>query len=186
MNLSIPIPVRVRLEEPGDVEAIRRINELAFGGVTEADVVDVLRGAGAVALSMVAVADGDAIGGAAADGEVVGHALFSPVTIDSGRVRTSALGLGPMAVRPDLQRRGVGTVLIDCCLEHLRAAGYEAVVVVGHPAYYPRFGFLPASKWALRWEADVSDEAFMALELRAGALSGVSGAVRYRPEFAEV
>ena len=184
MSLSAPIPVCVRLEEPGDVAAIRRINELAFCGVTEAELVEVLREAGAVALSMVAVADGEAVGGAAADGELVAHALFSPVTIAGDAGQASALGLGPVAVRPDLQRRGIGTVLIDSCLEHLKATGYEAVV--GHPAYYPRFGFLPASRWALRWEADVPDEAFMALELRAGALSGVSGVVRYRPEFAGV
>jgi putative acetyltransferase len=168
--------VRVRLEEPADAPAIRRVNELAFEGAAEADLVDAVRAAGGIILSMVAVNAGD----------VVAHALFSPVTIDGDRGRALALGLGPVAVRPDLQRRGIGTVLVETCLEHLRKTGHEVVVVVGHPTYYPRFGFLPASRWDLRWEEDIPDEAFMGLELRPGALAGISGVVRYRPEFAGV
>jgi putative acetyltransferase len=183
--------VRVRLEEPADAPAIRRVNELAFEGAAEADLVDAVRAAGAMTLSMVAVACGKSLSGTpidgdVVDGDVVAHALFSPVTIDGDSGRELALGLGPVAVRPDLQRRGIGTVLVETCLENLREAGHEVVVVVGHPAYYPRFGFLPASKWALRWETDIPDEAFMALELRLGALAGISGLVRYRPEFAGV
>jgi putative acetyltransferase len=192
-GLSVLGAVRVRPESPGDVAAIRRVNELAFEGTAEADLIDALRSAGAVTLSMVAVVgDEPAIGGETADGEattggeVIAHALVSPVTIMTDHAQLPALGLGPVGVRPDLQGRGVGTMLIEACLEHARAAGHTAVVVVGHPGYYPRFGFLPASRWGLFWEEDVPDEAFMALELRPGALAGISGIVRCRPEFTGV
>jgi putative acetyltransferase len=165
----------VREEQPGDVEAIHRINEAAFGQALEARLVDALRRAGAVTLSLVAVADG----------EVVGHVLFSPVTI-GGHPGVEAVGLGPMAVLPHSQRRGVGSELVRSGLERLREAGYAAVVVLGHPDYYPRFGFRRASEHGLRWERDAPDAAFMALELRAGALSSCRGVVSYRPEFDEV
>jgi putative acetyltransferase len=72
---------------------------------------------------------------------------------------------------------------VEACLEQLRASGRAGVVVVGHPGYYPRFGFIPASRWGLRWQADVPDEVFMALELSPGQLSEIRGVVRYRPEF---
>jgi putative acetyltransferase len=183
---DVAASVRVRLEGPADAHAIRQVNELAFEGPAEAGLVDAIRAAGAMTLSMVAVTCGESLDGEVIDGEVVAHALFTPVTIDGDEGRASALGLGPLAVRPDLQGRGIGTVLVETCLENLREAGHEVVVVVGHPGYYPRFGFLPASKWALRWEADIPDEAFMALELRPGALGGISGVVRYRSEFAGV
>lgn len=186
-GLPVPGAVQVRPECPGDAAAIRRVNELAFEGTAEADLVDALRSAGAITLSMVAAAGGEAKDGeATTGGEVIAHALFSPVTIDTDCGAVPALGLGPVAVQPDLQSRGVGTMLIDVCLEQLRAAGHSAVVVVGHPAYYPRFGFLPASRWGLKWEMDVPDEAFMALELCPGALAGIRGVVRYRPEFTGV
>jgi putative acetyltransferase len=168
------------------VAAIRRVNELAFEGTAEADLADALRSTGAITVSMVAVLGGAAADGEATGGEVIAHALFSPVAIETECRAVSALGLGPVAVRPDLQRQGIGTMLIDACLERLRVAGHGAVVVIGHPAYYPRFGFLPASRWGLTWEMDVPDEAFMALELHPGALAGMRGVVRYRPEFAGV
>jgi putative acetyltransferase len=166
----------LRLEEPEDAAAIRAVHRLAFGSAAEADVVDALREAGATVLSMVAV-----------DGEVVGHVLYTWGIVDTEQgEQVPLLGLAPVAVRPDRQGEGIGTRLIEASLEWLREEGYAAVVLVGHPGYYPRFGFLPASRWGLEWEFDVPDGVFQALELSAGGLAGVRGIVRYRPEFAGV
>lgn len=164
-------PLTLRDEQAGDRAAIAAVITAAFGQPGEAALVEALRAAGALTLSLVAIADT----------EVVGHVAFSPVTIDDGN---EAIGLAPMAVAPGWQRRGVGVRLIDEALARLRAGGHRAVVVLGHPEYYPRFGFVPASRFGLRCEYDAPDEAFMALELVPGGLAGVSGLVRYRPEFA--
>ena len=162
--------MQIRGEGPGDAAAVRRVNQAAFAGPDEADIVDALRAAGAVTLSLVAEEDG----------EIIDHILFSPVTVD--RVDASVVGLAPMAVAPSRQRAGVGSALVHDALDRLAAAGHAAVVVVGHPAYYPRFGFKPAADFGLRWEQG-HDESFFALELRFGALAR-GGVVRYRPEVA--
>jgi len=95
----------------------------------------------------------------------------------------SGVGLAPVAVLPAHQRAGVGGRLVEEGLRRLREAGHGFCVVLGHPGYYPRFGFLPASDFGVRWERDVPDRAFMALELCPGALAGHPGVVRYAPEF---
>lgn len=166
--------LRIRPEGPGDEPAIRRVNELAFEGSTEADLVDKLRTAGAIVLSMVALDDDD---------EIVAHALVSPVTVVTEEVEVSLLGLGPVAVLPSRQGQGIGMQLIETSLEWVREYGHAGVVVVGDADYYSRFGFIPASRWGLRWEADAPEEVFLAMELSPGRLSGVKGTVRYRPEF---
>jgi putative acetyltransferase len=169
-------PIIVRAEAPADLVSIRRVVEIAFGGPLEADLVDALRAAGAMTLSLVAEVDGN----------VVGHIAFSPVTIDTEAGPFAAVGLAPMAVLPEHQRAGVGTRLAREGLDELRRLGHGAVVVLGHPEYYPRFGFERASRFGVRWENECPDEAFMALELRPGALAGRAGVLRYRPEFTEV
>lgn len=163
--------LRVRPEGPDDARAVRAVNVAAFPTSEEADIVDALRAAHAVLLSLVAEEDS----------VVIGHILFSPVAIDRPGASTVAAGLAPMAVVPPHQRRGIGGLLVAAGLDALRIAGERAVVVVGHPAYYPRFGFIPAASFGLRWEGG-HDEAFFAIELIPGALAGV-GVVRYRPEF---
>src|SRR3989440_11575041 len=162
-----------RREEPRDADAVWRVNELAFGEPTEANLVRELAAAGASTLSLVAEKDG----------YVVGHILFSPVTIETQAGQMIAIGLAPMAVLPDQQRKGVGTRLVQEGLAELRRLGHGVVVVVGHADYYPRFGFKRASQFGLRTEIDCPDESFMAIELRPGALAGRGGMVRYRPEF---
>jgi putative acetyltransferase len=169
MNISI------RPERPGDADDIREVNERAFGGSDEARIVDALRGAADV-ISLVATADE----------RVVGHILFTPVTVDPPAAGVRVAGLGPMAVRPEYQRRGVGSQLVRVGIEECRRLGYAAVVVVGHPEYYPRFGFVRAGARGLVYEHPVPREAFMVLELKTGALDGRIGVVRYRPEFATV
>ena len=163
----------VRTEEPGDEASIRAVNEAAFETPTEADLVDRLREQARPFISLVAVR---------AD-EIVGHILFTPVTVTSADSSYQAIGLAPMAVLPRQQRRGVGSRLVEAGLAACREAGLEVVVVLGHPEYYPRFGFEPASRRGLRSEYDVPDEVFMALGLRPGALEGRGGLVQYHPEF---
>lgn len=170
-------PPTIRPERPGNAATIRAVNERAFGQPAEAALVDALRAAGALTLSLVAEEAG----------AVVGHIAFSPVTIHAPGGACGAVGLAPMAVLPGSQRRGVGKRLVCAGLAALREAGHGAVVVLGHPGYYPRFGFVPAERFGLRWEHACPPEAFMALELTPGALAEArGGVVRYRPEFAAV
>lgn len=176
----------IRTERPGDAPAIRRVNEAAFGQPDEADIVDALRQACPDSLSLVAVAD---------DGSVVGHILFTPAVVEGeGHGVTEAegrqvvgVGLAPMAVLPERQRQGIGSKLVTEGLEMLRGEGCPFVIVLGHPDFYPRFGFVRASGQGLacQWQ-DVPDEAFMVLVLDADVMRGVSGVARYREEFSEV
>ncbi len=161
----------VRLERPEDMEAIREVNRLAFGGEDEALLVDALRDGGCSRLSLVAEKDG----------KVVGHILFSdlPIVTQSGTL--AALALAPMAVLPGHQRQGIGSFLVREGLRACAEAGHRIVVVLGHPDYYPRFGFSP--QMAERLKAPFSGPAFMALELVPGALAGVTGEVVYPPLF---
>lgn len=161
--------IAVREERPEDLDAVREVNDQAFDQPLEGRIVDALRAHGACRLSLVAEVEG----------HVVGHILFSPVT----SAGAEGLGLGPMAVLPDHQRRGVGAALIDAGLARLRAAGCPFVVVLGHDGYYTRFGFVPASRHGLRCEWDVPDEAFMVYVIDAAATAAGSGLIRYRPEF---
>jgi putative acetyltransferase len=174
----------IRQEGPDDHAAIRRVNELAFGGPGEANLVDALRAAGAVTLSLVARIGADI--GADSGADIVGHILFSPVAIKTSAGTSAAVGLAPMAVLPGRQRMGIGSRLVREGLAELGRRGHAAVIVLGHPDYYPRFGFEPASRFGLRWEHECPDQAFMARELRPGALAGPGGVVCYRPEFAAV
>jgi putative acetyltransferase len=170
------VTVHLRQELPEDAATIREVQRLAFGRACEADLVGALREAGAAVLSLVAV-----------DLRVQGHVLFTRVTVsgENGE-ESSLLGLGPVAVTPARQGEGIGTMLIEAGLERMRGGDYPAVVVLGSPRYYSRFGFVPASSWGLRYGGDAPEEAFMALELTPGSLVGVGGAVCFRPEFAGV
>ncbi len=163
----------IRRERPEDLLSIRRVNEEAFGRREEADLVDALRKHGDSIISLVAIQRG----------QVVGHILFSPVTIEPGSPGFPIAGLGPMAVLLPYQKMGIGSELVRVGLEDCRQAGYGIVVVLGHPGFYPRFGFLPARPFGIRAEWGVPDDAFMALEIVPRALSGCSGVARYLPEF---
>jgi len=148
----------------------------AFGRSDEADLIDKLRANGKFELSLVA----------GLDGQVVGHILFTEVAIEDAEPWPRALGLAPLAVLSEFQRKGVGSALMRRSLERCRDLGHDAIVVLGHPEYYPKFGFLPANRYRLRCEYEVPEDVFMALELRAGALQGIRGLVRYQPEFGEM
>jgi putative acetyltransferase len=166
-------PVCIRVEQPGDVPHIRDIAAHAFGQRTEADLIDRLRADGAVLVSLVAVTD---------RGELVGHILFSRLRIDRGGGRVAeAAALAPLAVRPEHQRQGIGSALIQAGITACDARGLGGVVVLGHPRLYRRFGFSPATARDLH--APFSGDAFMALELRPGILVGSPAVARYADAF---
>lgn len=171
MTASTPI----RAEAPGDRTAVFRVNAEAFGQEDEARLVDALRGSSAFIpeLSLVAVRHG----------EVAGHILFTRISIRSDDTSASALALAPMAVLPACQRLGIGSALVRHGLAEAARLGHGAVIVVGHPGYYPRFGFKDAAGFGLRAPFPVEPGAFLALELLPGALDGVTGEVEYPPEF---
>lgn len=174
--MPAPVALVCRRELPDDLPAIHAVETAAFGQANEARLVDKLREAGALTLSAVAVLAG----------RIVGHIAYSPVTIESGRESFPALALAPMAVSPDCQRTGIGSALIEWSLDECRHGGHELVIVLGHPEYYPRFGFVPAMPLGVRCPFTVPREAFLLLELQPRALGGRCGTVCYHPEFAEV
>jgi len=163
-------------DAPGDFPTIRRVNESAFEQPNEAILVDALRRTAGTYLSLVAEKDG----------RVVGHIIFTEVRVESGAGSWDAVGLAPMAVIPEHQRQGVGSQLVRLGLDACMRQGHSVVVVLGHPAYYPRFGFVPAVTKGLRCEYPVPDEVFLVAELMPEALAGRTGLVKYRPEFAKV
>jgi putative acetyltransferase len=167
--------VNVRLEDPGDRASIRAVNEAAFETQAEADLVDALREKSDALISLIAEVDE----------RVVGHILFSPVSL-AGQPRASLMGLGPVAVLPQHQRRGVGSTLVRRGLELCRKRGCEAVVVLGHAEYYPRFGFVPASRYGITSAYDVPDDVFMVAPLGPASLQGLSGRVTYDEAFGSV
>ncbi len=165
----------IRPEKKEDYKAIRKVNELAFAGRAEADLIDDLRKTDSFIpeLSLVAIQNH----------EVIGHILFSPIFIKSKKLITPALALAPMAVHPEFQNKGIGTKLALRGLEDCRQLGHSIVVVIGHADYYPRLGFLPARERGLDVSFPVPNEAFMVLELVPGALKTAQGEVIYPPPF---
>ena len=166
--------VRIRRSTAEDIVDIRRVHRLAFARMDESKLVDALRRGGGVLWDQVAEVRG----------KVVGHVVFSPVRIHTPEGVRPAVGLGPVAVLPDHQRRGLGGHMIGAGLEALRQRGHAIVVLVGDPAYYQRFGFGPAAQWGLRWSAPCPPEAFQAKALVSGAKDGLAeGVAHYRDEF---
>ena len=164
--------IRIRRENSADARAIRAVNESAFGTAAEADLVEALRRVAAPLISLVADENG----------AIAGHILFSPVTLSSDPGLRIA-GLAPMAVTPARQRQGIGSALVRAGLDECRAVGFLAVAVLGHFGFYPRFGFVPASRFGIRSTYDVPDDVFMALELEAGALHEKPGVIHYHHVF---
>ncbi len=165
----------IHQETPEDIPVIRHVNDEAFGQKVEGEIIEKLRNRGALTISLVAVQD---------DG-IIGHIAFSSVKVKSKRSSFEAIALAPMAVLPAYQRKGIGSQLVLAGLKECRRLGHEIVVLVGHPDYYPRFGFVPAGPKGIDCEFEVPEEAWMVLELREGALAGRRGTVSFQPEFRE-
>ena len=165
---------KIRFEKPEDIAFIHSVNEQAFGRVSEAKLVDTLRLACTDHLSLVADDNGS----------IIGHLMFTPVVVTDGKQKTEGMGLAPMAVLPSRQRQGIGTQLVDSGLQILKEKGCPFVIVLGHPEYYPRFGFQAASGCNIRTQWDgVPDEAFMILVMDHEAMQNVSGVATFRDEF---
>ncbi|MCX6356155.1 MAG: N-acetyltransferase [Candidatus Aureabacteria bacterium] len=167
--------VKIRPEQETDIAQIHAVNAAAFPTSAEAILVDNLRQSASPLISLVAEHNG----------KIIGHILFTPMTLPASAT-VKVMGLAPMAVLPENQRQGIGSTLIKAGLIACKDLGAGAVVVLGHPDYYPKFGFVPASHFGLRTEYDVPDEVFMALEVVLGALKGISGVVKYHGAFSKV
>src|SRR5579862_1770031 len=166
--------IEIRSEMPDDRAAVQEVHTKAFGGPAEAKLVRLICERQKALISLVATNDG----------KVVGHILFSKVTIANSPDTFNVVGLAPVAVLPEFQRQGIGSQLIREGLKQCKQAAYDAVVLIGYPAYYSRFGFSRAADFSLQNEYGVHDE-FMVLPLRDGALDGARGMIKYHPEFAE-
>jgi putative acetyltransferase len=167
--------VLIRPEELKDYPAVHAVNVSAFETSTEANLVEVLRIEAYPIASLVAKVDGT----------IVGHIMFSPVSL-SDHADLKIMGLGPMAVLAKRQRKGIGSRLVKAGLERCKELGFGAVVVLGHIGYYPRFGFIPAVRYGIGCEYEVPQDAFMAMELQPGYLTGARGIVKYHPAFNDV
>ena len=164
----------IRDEAAGDAPAVHAVVEEAFASPLEAGIVDALRADCDDRLSLVAEEDGG----------IVGHILFTPVDIGTAEGALRGYGLAPMAVRTAWQRRGIGSALVAEGTRRLREAGAPFVFVIGHPEYYPRFGFERASRYGARCQwPEVPDEAVMLLVLEPSIGPRLAGLARYRPEF---
>jgi putative acetyltransferase len=166
--------IEIRFERPEDIDEVRLLNTKAFGQPIEGRIADKLRKSCKRILSLVAISNN----------EIIGHIMFSPVTIESQEGVIEGMGLAPMSVLPESQNQGIGSKLIEEGLRIIRNTSCPFVVVLGHETYYPRFGFQRASKYGLKsqWEG-IPDEAFMVMILDNSVMKGVSGIVRYRNEF---
>jgi putative acetyltransferase len=167
--------VQICAETSNDRDAVHAVNVSAFETAAEANLVDCLRDQATPVISL--VADGE--------GDIVGHIMFSPVAL-SECAEVNMMGLGPMAVVPERQEKGIGSALVQKGLEECKRLGIAVVVVLGHPDYYPRFGFSPSSEFGIDSEYDVPEEVFMIMELIPKALSGKGGTVKYHAAFNDV
>ena len=168
--------IEIRKELPQDYQEVHAVHKEAFGQEDEAFLVERIRESAnhQTELSLVAIEDS----------RIVGHILFSIISIEGTDCPDRiSLALAPMAVIPEYQKEGVGKALVREGLKRAKELGFESVIVVGHPEYYPRFGFLPAEDFDISPPFEVPSEAFMAMELKEGALSGGNGVVRYPKEF---
>jgi putative acetyltransferase len=165
--------VTVQPETLADHAAVEELNRRAFGQPKEAELIARIRGVDSRILSLVAVVERG----------IIGHIMFTPVVIESKKIATTATALGPMAVDPDSQRRGIGSTLVKEGLQACRQAGEKIVFVLGHHEYYPKFGFEAAAPRGLRYKSEDFDAHFFILELAKGASKGLSGMVRYHEEF---
>lgn len=173
--IKMKLEIKIRKERAQDSSAVEQINKAAFETAAESKLVTSLRQQARPFISLVAQSAGN----------IIGHIMFSPVTLgDESAVKI--MGLAPMAVLPEHQRKGIGTELVRVGLDECRKQGFGAVVVLGHPDYYPRFGFVPAIGFGIGCEYDVPENVFMAIELQPGYLNNQQGKVKYHEAFESV
>ena len=173
--------VSIRKETLDDYDRVIQLTEQAFETLeisshNEGKLVDKLRKAPTFIPELSLVAE--------LDGRLVGHILFTPLQIKNEHDSFTSLVLGPVSVLPEFQKRGIGGQLIRAGHQKAKELGFQSVILIGHPEYYPRFGYKPASTWGIKTQVPLpSDDVFMAVELTEGALGNVSGVVIFPPEF---
>ena len=163
---------RIREESPADFAAVNTITHQAFQGDAEVRLVTLLRQQCPDTISLVAEQRG----------QLVGHILFSPASLNT-EPHIKLMALAPMAVSNVLQHQGIGSALVRAGLERCRLQGADAVVVLGHPGYYPRFGFIPASNAKVHCPWPVPDDTFMLLPLQDKAIEGNGSTLVYHSAF---
>ena len=171
----------MRVEEAADSEypAILALHKDSFEGELESILVAKLRSDESFDSSLSFVLK--------ENNSLIGHVLFTKLLIKGpNQSTTTALALAPMAIRPDKQKQGFGKILLKEAIKRCAELGHGAIIVLGHPEYYPKFGFTPASKWNIKYPAEVPDEAFLALELIPGYLDNAQGCVEYLKAFSEL
>lgn len=169
--------VTIRREEAKDYKKVCEVTRSAFQQETECKLIEKIRKGKHFVPELSLVAE--------VDHEIVGHILFSRITIVGDSVFES-LALAPMAVIPEFQKQGIGTKLIKKGIEEAKELGFNSIIVLGHKDYYPKFGFTRASNWGIKCPFEVPDEAFMAIELTERAFEDKAGTVKYPDEFMEV
>ena len=170
--------ILIRPETKSDYPAVKKVNDLAFNQPNEGILVEKLRNNPAFIPELSLVAEYEST--------IIGHILFFPISILNDTRISHSLALAPMSVLPEYQKKGVGSELVLTGLNTAAKSGYRSVIVLGHKDYYPKFGFRPASNWNIQAPFEVRPESFMAIELSCCGLKGISGTVKYPPEFNEV
>ena len=166
----------IRAEKKADIDGIWQINAEAFETKEEADLVNALRDSGVSYISLVYEKNN----------ELVGHILFTPVELVGDTSDLKLMGLAPMAVSPKLQNKGIGSSLIKAGIQQCINDGYDAIIVLGHPDYYPKFGFVPSVKYGIKTEYEVPEDVFMVLEVKENSLKGKKGTIKYHEAFGSV
>ncbi len=174
---SLLISPEIRIEGKEDYDQITKVNNLAFNQTNEGILISKLRETNKFVPELSLVAE--------LHRKIIGHILFYPLDIISGVKRFEILSLAPMAVLPEFQNKGIGKKLVIEGLKKSQALGFKAVVVLGHPEFYPKFGFELASKWNIKPPIEVPDEASMAIELVKGFLNDKTGLIDYPAEYFE-
>jgi putative acetyltransferase len=163
----------IRPEHSADFEPVRALLLASFRREAQARLADRLRASGKIALALVAEEEE----------RILGHIVFSKIAVGAEGGDVDALALAPLAVLPAFQRLGIGSALVSAGLERCRVERHSRVLVLGDPAYYSRFGFVPAARFGLKCPFPTAASAFMAIELEPGAFAKTSGMVRYGHEF---
>jgi putative acetyltransferase len=169
--------VKVRQENQTDAEAIAFVNQSAFGGDAEARLVTVVRQSKSFIPELSLVAE--------VGERLAGHLLLFHAYLDRQGKQQEVLALAPMSVVPSQSHRGIGSTLLQAAMTKAASLGHKAIVVIGHPDYYRRFGFENAAKWGIRSSLPVPEDSITAKELVAGALEG-GGLLSYPPEFSRM
>ncbi|EOZ97831.1 acetyltransferase, GNAT family [Indibacter alkaliphilus LW1] len=180
MENKIPYQVTIRQEVPGDYNDVYKLNVTAFGRNDEAELVEALRKNHSIFVPELSIV-------ATENNQIIGHILFTKIQIkDADGNLNESLGLAPMAVRPELQKKGIGGQMIKKGFEVAKRLGFKSIIVLGHENYYPKFGFQSADKWKILAPFQVPSNVFMAIELVVDGLKNISGTVIYPKEFETV